>query len=96
MKSTKTKHPLEIPSVSLLESELARVKYRRRFLRVLRSTICVLIVVAAVAVLTATLWLPFLLSMSPTLEDGNIVLSVRTNDLQTGDIVALLQQQDSG
>lgn len=26
MKSTKTKHPLEIPSVSLLESELARVK----------------------------------------------------------------------
>ena len=70
------------PSVKELETELRRVKYRRRYGSVLRSTVYALITVAAVAVLVATLWLPVLQiygsSMTPTLQDGEIIFSVKT------------------
>ena len=75
-----------------LEDELKRVKYKSRYRTVLRSTVYTLITVAAIAVLVATLWLPVLQiygsSMTPTLQDGEIVLSVKTSDLKPGDIVA--------
>lgn len=80
------------PSVAQIEDEIRRLNYRKRYRSVLRSTIYALITVAAVAVLIATLWMPVLQiyggSMSPTLVDGNIVVSVKTSDLQPGDIVA--------
>lgn len=76
----------------MLEAELNRVKYEQRYRVVLKSTIYTLITVAAVAVLVATLWLPVLQiygsSMTPTLQDGEIVFSVKTTDLEQGDIVA--------
>lgn len=82
----------ERPSVELLEGELKRVRYKRRYRSVLKSTIYTLITVAAVAVLAATLWLPVLQiygsSMTPTLQDGEILFSLKTNDLEQGDIVA--------
>lgn len=82
----------ERPSVADLESELHRVKYRRRYNVVLRSTIYTLITVAAVAVLVATLWLPVLQifgsSMTPTLHDGEIVFSMKTEKMEQGDIIA--------
>ena len=90
----RSKRPLlaERPTVGQLETELAREKYRRRYGRVMRSTIYTLITVAAVAVLVATLWLPVLQiygsSMTPTLQDGEIVFSVKTSDFAPGDIVA--------
>ncbi len=80
------------PSSGQLEAELKRVKYRRRYRSVLRSTVYTLVVVAAVAVLVATLWLPVLQiygsSMTPTLQDGEIIFSVKTADFEPGDIVA--------
>ena len=80
------------PSAEALEAELDRLKYRQRYKLVLRSTIYTLITVAAVAVLVATLWLPVLQiygsSMTPTLQDGEIVFSVKTTDLARGDVVA--------
>lgn len=80
------------PSSGQLEAELKRVKYRRRYRAVLRSTVYTLVVVAAVAVLVATLWLPVLQiygsSMTPTLQDGEIIFSVKTADFKPGDIVA--------
>ncbi len=80
------------PSSGQLEVELKRVKYRRRYRSVLRSTVYTLVVVAAVAVLVATLWLPVLQiygsSMTPTLQDGEIIFSVKTADFEPGDIVA--------
>ena len=80
------------PSVEQLEEELNRVKYKQRYRVVLKSTVYTLITVAAVAVLVATLWLPVLQiygsSMTPTLQDGEIVCSVKTADLEQGDIVA--------
>lgn len=82
----------EAPSAEQLEAELEREKYRHRYHLVLRSTIYTLITVAAVAVLVATLWLPVLQiygsSMTPTLQDGEIIFSVKTSDFVPGDIVA--------
>ncbi len=82
----------EMPRLEQLEAELKRVKYKRRYSSVLRSTVYALITVAAVAVLVATLWMPVLQiygsSMTPTLEAGEIILSLKTHDLKTGDIIA--------
>lgn len=79
-------------SVKLLEAELKREKYKKQYNRVLRSTIYTLVVVAAMAVLVAVLFLPVLQiygsSMSPTLEEGDIVLSIKGSDLQSGDLVS--------
>ena len=59
-----------LPTTQQLEAELARVQYHHRYNSVLRSTISILVVVAAVAVLVATLLLPVLQiygsSMTPT------------------------------
>ena len=83
---------VDIPATEQLEAELAREKYKKRYHSVLRSTVYTLIIVAAVAVLTATLWLPVLQiygsSMTPTLQDGEIVFSVKTSKFQPGDVVA--------
>ena len=80
------------PGLPALESELKRERYRARYRRTIRSTIFTLITVAAVAVLIATLWMPVLQiygsSMTPTLEDGDIVVSRKTGHFEPGDIVA--------
>ena len=91
MKS-KTNPPREIPSLEQLTAELERENYKRRYNRVLRSTIYTLIVVAAVAVLVATIWMPVLQiygsSMTPTLNEGDIVVSVKGSYFELGDLVA--------
>lgn len=56
----KQKKPLERPSQELLEAEVKRVCYRKRYKNVLRSTVYTLVVVAAAAVMVATIWLPVL------------------------------------
>jgi signal peptidase I len=81
-----------LPTSQQLEAELQRVKYRKRYRSVLRSTVYTLITVAAIAVLVATLLMPVLQiygsSMTPTLTDGDIVLTVKTTEFKTGDVVA--------
>lgn len=83
---------IETPSLNELKTELHRERYRSRYQRVLWSTFFTLVVVAAFAVLAATLWFPVLeiygLSMSPTLSQGDIVVSVAVSDLDRGDLVA--------
>ena len=82
---------LTLPEISQLEAELQREKYKKRYRKVLRSTIYTLVVVAAVAVLIAVLFLPVLQiygsSMTPTLEEGDIVVSVKGTELEAGDLV---------
>lgn len=86
------KEPVDYPSVEQLAAELKRVKYRSRYRAVLHSTLYMLIVVAAVAVLVATIWMPVLQiyggSMTPTLNEGDIVVSVKGSDFEPGDLVA--------
>ena len=82
----------ERPTVAELEAELRRVNYRRRYQTVLKSTIYTLLAVAAAAVLVATLWLPVLQiygsSMAPTLQDGEIIFTMKTSKFERGDIAA--------
>lgn len=83
---------VDIPTAEQIEKERARLIYKRRYGKTLKSTVAVLIVVAALAVLAATLWMPVLRiygsSMTPTLADGQIVITVKTDKLMAGDIVA--------
>ena len=83
---------LNSPKLEVLQKELKRAKYWHRFRRLLRSTINALVVVAAAAALVATLMLPVLqiagTSMEPNLNDGDIVLLIKTDKLETGDLCA--------
>lgn len=91
-KTNQTAAPRQAPTAAQLEAELKRETYRRRYHGVLRSTVYILITVAAAAVLVATLILPVLRiygqSMVPTMDDGDIVVSVKGGGLERGDIVA--------
>lgn len=75
-----------------LETEKKRVTDQKRYRRILKSTMGIFLVVAAAAVLVATLWLPVLqiygTSMSPNLEQGDIIASVKGSSFETGDIIA--------
>ena len=86
---------IELPTVEQLERERNRLRHKRRYSRTMKSTIAVLVVVAAAAVLVATLWMPVLriygTSMVPTLKDGQIVVTVKTTNFEQGDIVAFYQ-----
>ena len=81
-----------LPTAEQLDIERRRLRYKRRYNRTLRSTVAILIVVAALAVLAATLWMPVLRvygsSMAPTLHNGEILISVKTKDFSSGDIIA--------
>ncbi|MCD8398533.1 MAG: signal peptidase I [Lachnospiraceae bacterium] len=72
--------------------EEKRKRYKKKYWSTLRSTIATLVVVAAVAVLVAVLLLPVLriygTSMTDTLNNGDIVVSVKGTEVQTGDIIA--------
>lgn len=80
------------PTVEQLEKELERVRYNKRYGSTLRSTVYTLITVAAVAVLVATLLLPVLQifgsSMTPTLVDGDLVVSVKEAGFKQKDVIA--------
>ena len=80
------------PTTEQLEGELKRVRYKSRYRSVLRSTIYSLITVAAIAVLIATLWLPVLQvygnSMTPALQNGEIIFTVKVSEFEPGDIIA--------
>lgn len=80
------------PTVAELEGELKREQYRSRYSSVLKSTVYTLIVVAAIAVLVATLWMPVFQiygsSMTPTVSEGEIVVSLKGSSFTFGDIVA--------
>lgn len=88
----KKKKVLSIPTTEQLEEEIKRIRYKKRYQSVLKSTLYTLITVAAVSILVATLWLPVLQifgnSMTPTLQNGEILFTLKTAELKQGDIVA--------
>lgn len=76
------------PTIQQLEAELQRESYRMRYKRMLRSTVAILVVVAAAAVLVATFFLPIFRiygsSMTPTLRNGDVVASLREDSYERG------------
>ena len=89
----KKKKEIAVAEVPALEAELKRVGHNSRFRKLLQSTIYTLIVVAAVAVLVAVLFLPVLRiygsSMTPTLNEGEIVISIKGVGIEPGDVIGV-------
>lgn len=87
-----TFHDVNLPTTNQVKEELDRVGRRRRRNRALENTLVVIVVVFAVSVLGSMLVFPLFRiygdSMTPTLSEGDVVLSTKTSDLGTGDLVA--------
>ena len=83
---------VSLPTKSQVEKERKRYRRQKAYNKALRGTIYVLTIVAAVAVLIATLILPVLqiegVSMEPTLSNGDIVLLTKTPRFARGELCA--------
>lgn len=86
----------ELLSIEEIEKERKRIRRKKYYKRAFRRTIAALVVVAAVAVLIATLLLPILQisgdSMSPTLQNNDIVVLIKTKNLERNDLVGFYYQ----
>lgn len=84
-----------VPSLTEIQRERKRIRRKDYYRQALRSTVSVLVVVAA-AVLVATLFLPILQisgdSMSPTLEHDEIVVLLKTKKFDRGDLIGFYYQ----
>lgn len=82
-------------SISVLEEEIKREKYKSKYTKILRSTIYALIIITSISALIGTLIMPVLevnnTTMKPLLENNEIVLSLKTKKLKQGDIIAFYQ-----
>ncbi|MBR5520267.1 MAG: signal peptidase I [Clostridia bacterium] len=85
-----------VPSLPEIQRERKRIRRDAYYRQALRGTISVLVVVAAAAVLIATLFLPILQisgdSMSPTLEHDEIVVLLKTKNFDRGDLIGFYYQ----
>ena len=92
MEKTSVTTARRLPTTKELKAELKREQYKRSYAATLRSTVFALVTVAAAAILVAVLLLPVLRiygsSMYPTLTEGDIVVSLKGSQFQTGDVVA--------
>lgn len=91
-----SKNRVSVPSLTEIQSERKRIRRKDYYKQALRGTVSVLVVVAAVAVLIATLFLPILQisgdSMSPTLEHDEIVVLLKTKKFERGDLIGFYYQ----
>ena len=89
-------NPITVPSVEQVEGEIQKIKHKKLFRQTLISTIATLIVVAAIAVLLATLFFPFIQvsgsSMEPTLKDGDILVLSSSSKCSYGDLCCISWQ----
>ena len=77
------------PELKDIEREMSQVRSKGRYRRALRGTAGTVVVVAAIAVLIATLLLPVMritgTSMQPGFQPGDILVGWKTRDLERGD-----------
>jgi len=89
---TDNKKIIDLPTSGQLGAELKRLRRKRSFNKNLRNTVGALIVIAALAVIISSAFLPVFRvtgsSMSPTLANEDVVLCIRTSHYKRGDIVA--------
>ena len=96
MKKIKSKEKINVTydtlSIKQIELQLKSEKYKEKYLKLLKSTVYGLIIVAAVASILATLIMPVLevntSSMKPTFNENDIVLALKTKNIKTGDVIA--------
>ena len=86
----KEKKIISFPTIKQIETELKRYRRQKAYNKALADTIYVLTMVAAIAVLIATLVLPVVqiegTSMEPTLVNGDIVLLTKTTNFERGEL----------
>lgn len=86
----KKEKEVSLPTKKQVETERKRYRRQKAYNKALRGTVYVLTIVAAVAVLIATLFLPVLQiegkSMEPTLHNGDVVLLAKTTRFERGDL----------
>lgn len=91
-KGEKEEKKVDLPTLAQLEAELEWETGRKEHSRVLRSTLFILLVAAAAAIIVAVMLFPVLqikgMSMSDTLQDGDVVVTMNTSDFSQGDVVA--------
>ena len=96
MMANKHAKKVSVPSLTEIQSERKRIRRGTYYRQALRGTVSVLLVVAAVAVLITTLFLPILQisgdSMSPTLEHDEIVVLLKTKKFERGDLIGFYYQ----
>lgn len=90
-KHKKVREPgVQFPDLDEIEEEMDRLKNKKTWRSALQSTIYTLIVVAAIAVLIAMLYMPVLrvsgTSMEPNLNDGDIIVGVKSGEFETGQV----------
>ena len=92
----KVKKAVGLPSKEQVENELDKIKFKKKFRNTLASTVSILIVVAAVAVLVSTLFFPVVQvagnSMEPTLKHGDILLLIKSDKVSYGDLCCVSWQ----
>ena len=80
------------PSVALLESELRRIREAKRRGAVFRRILSAMTIFSMTSLLTLVFWFPVLQvngnSMSPALNDGDVLLCVKKTDPRQGHIIA--------
>lgn len=89
-KQHRARRHVKLPSKAQIAQERSNLEKKKAFRRALGSTVSVLLVVAAMAVLIATLFLPVLqisgTSMEPTLFHGDIVVLLKTKNYEQGNL----------
>lgn len=92
----KSEKKVFVPSLKDIQTERKRIRRGNLYWQALRGTVAVLVVVAAIAVLITTLFLPILQisgdSMSPTLEHDEIVVLLKTKNYDRGDLIGFYYQ----
>ena len=89
----KTRKGDTMPDLKEIETEMSQVRSKGRFRQALRGTFGTFIVVAALAVIIAFIFLPVLRitnghNMEPGLQPGDIVILQKTDDVKIGDVCA--------
>ena len=88
--------PTNKPTIESVRNEQKKIRQKKRFFRILKGTLATIVVVEAVATLISVLVMPVIQvsgdSMSPTLNDGDILVLIKTKTLEQGDICCIAWQ----
>ena len=81
---------IPFPELEDIQNEMRRSKSQSKYHQALKSTAGTIVVVAAIAVLVASIFLPVLRvtgsSMQPSFAPGNVLVAVKTRDYVPGDV----------
>ena len=82
-----------LPELNEIESEMSQVRSKGKFRQALKGTFGTFVVVAALAVIIAFIFLPVTKitnghNMEPGLQPGDVVILLKTREVKTGEVCA--------